>query len=81
MQTLLPWRNAFLSIFTQDRNAAHQQEASGVSSLAVDGTALGRRLKSADIIDWQTMLCTALQVSPQELPLPPADISNISKVS
>lgn len=67
-QALLPWRPAFLSMFTQDRNAALQQETSGLINLAVDGTALGCRLKTTTAGDWQSMLCTALQISQQDLP-------------
>ena len=47
---------------------------------ALDGTALGRRLKKASTCDWQDMLCTALRISQQDLPLPPTDISDISEV-
>ena len=67
-------------MFAQDRNAAHQQEISGLTNSSLDGTALGRRLKSVSNCDWQSMLCSALQISQQDLPLPPPDISTVSKV-
>ena len=67
-------------MFTQDRNTAHQQEASGLTNPVLDGTALGRHLKNTSTHNWQGMLCAALRISQQDLPLPPPDISNISKV-